>query len=88
MCHGDDDLAATLQYSVRVAPSVVNGTGLTGKYDLTLTWTPDAPAGTPPAPDAVPLVHALRDQLGLRLQARDHMVDVVVVDSASRPDAD
>ena len=73
-------------------------TGLTGRYDVELTWTPDRLGPLPPnAPEAVvrareaidpngpALSTALREQLGLRLEARKDTVDVLVVDRVERP---
>ena len=67
---------------------VVNQTGLTGKFNFTLDWTPDR--GTPPPPDALypGLFTALREQLGLKLEHQTLPVPVVVVDSIAKPDID
>ena len=63
---------------------VVNRTGLAGRYDVELRWTPD-PAGDA-RPDAPPgLVTALREQLGLRLQTDMVPMDHLVIDSVDRP---
>jgi uncharacterized protein (TIGR03435 family) len=61
---------------------IVDKTGLSGKYDVTLKWSPDIrdPAG-------VPLVTALQEQLGLRLESMKAPVDVLVIDSAEKPSA-
>ena len=56
----------------------VDKTGLTGEYDFALSW--DEQAG----PD---LSTALRDQLGLRMEAEKVPVSVFVVDSAQKPSA-
>jgi bla regulator protein BlaR1 len=74
-------------------------TGLTGKYGIDLTWTPDkafeprpveatASAATPPgadipAPEAN-LFAALRESLGLKLERRDVQVHFVVIDHIER----
>ncbi len=72
---------------------VVDSTGLSGRYDIELTWTPGptewvAPPTvanpTPPTGDSS-LVTALREQLGLRLQSQTGPVDVLVIDAAHRP---
>ena len=88
----------------RVLPSGVGDgrpiedeTGLQGTFDFTLEWTPDTaaaprPAGAPPAPPIDPngpsFVTALREQLGLKLEARTGSIEVVVVDRAERPSPD
>ena len=74
---------------------VVNETKLEGQYDFDFKWTNEfavrggpPPAGPPPAPnsgDEPTLVTALQEQLGLKLDARRAMVDVLVVDSAEKP---
>ena len=72
---------------------VVDKTGLTGVYDLDLTWTPEqgppGPDGTAPqaAPssDSVSLFTAVQEQLGLKLDAQRGPVDVLVIESAERP---
>jgi len=72
-------------------------TGLQGNFEFTLEWTPDAaaPARPPDAPPAPPIdpngasfVTALREQLGLKLEARTGSIDVLVVDRAARPSPD
>ncbi len=72
---------------------VIDATGLTGSYDFTLTWTPEAgefnPNGTPvKVLDNVAgpsLNSALEDQLGLRLQPRQVPVEILVIDHLERP---
>jgi uncharacterized protein (TIGR03435 family) len=66
---------------------VVNRTGLTGRYDVELWWTPDPNAAS--APDAPPgLVTALREQLGLRLQTDTVPMEHLLIDSIERPQPD
>jgi Protein of unknown function (DUF3738) len=81
--------------SVRAHP-VIDKTGLTGVYDLDLTWTPEqappGPDGTASPPqssgDSVSLYTAVQEQLGLKLDAQRGPVDVLVIESAERPVAD
>ncbi|MGB7171342.1 MAG: TIGR03435 family protein [Acidobacteriaceae bacterium] len=64
---------------------VVDQTGLTGKYDVTLTWTPDDQRGLP---DSGPsLFTALQEGLGLRLESTRAPVPVLVIDSIEKPSA-
>ena len=76
---------------------VVDQTGLTGKYDLTVTFTPDDslfnghPLGFPkPADDVEPapgLFEAIQEQLGLKLTAEKTQVDVLAIDHVAKPSA-
>lgn len=75
-------------------------TGLTGRYDIDLTWTPDqavgpravdatASADTPPgadipAPEGRSLITALQESLGLKLERRQVPVQVLVIDHIER----
>ena len=94
MLEGNDADAATLVTALSMQPEiggrlVVDKTGLTGKYDFTLKWTPDMGQGTdPPAADAGPtLFTALQDELGLKLQQTKAPVDVIVIDHVEMPSA-
>ena len=62
---------------------VFDATGLTDRFDLTLTWTPDVDGVAPI--DGVSLFTAIQEQLGLRLEPRQAPVEVLVVESAERP---
>lgn len=71
---------------------IYNGTGLTGRYGVTLKFTPDnltAP-GAAPSGDALdqapPLAKALEEQLGLKLVPAKGPRDVIVVDHVERPE--
>jgi len=65
---------------------LVDRTGLSGAFDWDLQWTPDAltPDATISA-TSLPLVTALREQLGLRLEARREPAEVLVIDRVARP---
>jgi bla regulator protein blaR1 len=87
-----------------VGRPVIDRTGLTSFYDLTLKWTPDPgggptpfglPAGVlptappPPAdPDAPNIFTAVQEQLGLKLEAGRGPVEVVVIDRLEKPTLD
>lgn len=88
------DLAWELQSAVLDRP-VVDQTGLTSRFDFTLTWTPDefqSPAVVRvygATGEVFPnLFTAIREQLGLRLAATKAPVDVMVVEHAAAPDRD
>ena len=62
---------------------VVDRTGLTGRYEFTLRFTPP---GLPPAGDDRPdFFTAIQEQLGLRLEATRAPVDTFVIDHIERP---
>jgi len=74
---------------------VVDQSGLSGRYDFTLTFTPDgaqaallggAPGPTGVNPDAAPdLFAAFQQQLGLKLEPTRAPVDVMVIDKVEKP---
>ncbi len=82
--------------SPQVGRFIDDRTGLTGGWDFELTFAPDAPRGPLPAgveppaadPNAPSLFTALREQLGLKLEATKGPVDVLVIDRVSRPSPD
>jgi len=76
------DFAETME--LMVDRPVVDKTGLEGHYDFTLLWTPDVMRAAEPDP-APALFTAVREQLGLRLQATRAMTDVLVIDAATQP---
>lgn len=89
-----DDFSHGLQFVVFALP-VVNRTGLTGRWDGTLRFTPDetqyqtfgAKIVPNEAADAPPPVFtAIQQQLGLKLEAQKTAVDVLIIDHVNRPD--
>jgi uncharacterized protein (TIGR03435 family) len=91
---GSDDTIGLLARELAQSQgrAVVNKTGLTGRYDLTLHWTPDD-APTPllngdPDPNAPPgLFTAIQEQLGLKLESGKSPVPVLVIDHVEPPSA-
>ena len=68
------DLADRLsRASFQLDRPVVDFTGLTGRYDLSLDWAPTDP-----------IFSALEEQLGLKLEARKMPLEVLIVDHADR----
>jgi uncharacterized protein (TIGR03435 family) len=73
--------------------TVVDLTGLTGKYDFQLEFTPDQrptiqPDGTVAAAQlsgGPSIFTALQEQLGLKLESRKHPVDMLILDHADHP---
>lgn len=68
---------------------VVDRTGLTGYYNFTLKWTPDAglaPTGaSPDDPSAPSIFTALQEQLGLKLENGKAPTPVLVIDHIEKP---
>jgi len=80
------------QLSSRVGRSVVDRTGLAGRFDLDVEFSPqaltadgaDAPADRPA--DSGPSIYtAIQEQLGLKLESQKISIDVTVIDSVERP---
>ena len=74
----------------QVGRPIVDRTGLSGRWDFVLTYTPadrlaTGAASDPAAPD---LFTALQEQLGLKLESTQGPVDVLVVDRLERPAGD
>lgn len=73
---------------------VIDRTGLTGNFDVTLEFQPDFqaafttdPARLEPAadPNAPSIFTAVQEQLGLKLESARGSVDVLIVDRADKP---
>ncbi|HLG57020.1 MAG TPA: TIGR03435 family protein [Vicinamibacterales bacterium] len=80
-------LAAELP-SATEGRQVVDRTDLGGMFDVSLTWAADA-IGTNPSPaDAPSIFAAIQEQLGLKLEPTKAPIEVIVIDSAERPQAD
>jgi uncharacterized protein (TIGR03435 family) len=88
------------QLSQRVGRTVVDKTGLKGNYVFSLHWTPDAdeqariraaapglqdPALERPPASGPPLMTAIEEQLGLKLQPTTERVPILVIDHAEQP---
>jgi uncharacterized protein (TIGR03435 family) len=79
---------------------VVDETGLTGRYSFTVKWAPDAsqfiqfrgvgvnlPAVNEAANMPPGLFTAIEEQLGLKLEAKHAMDEVVVIEHVEEPTA-
>ncbi|MGH9241703.1 MAG: TIGR03435 family protein [Vicinamibacterales bacterium] len=64
---------------------VVDATGLTGAFDLDLTFTP---VDVPDPAVGASLFTAIQEQLGLRLEPRQAPMNRLVIESAERPTPD
>jgi uncharacterized protein (TIGR03435 family) len=87
-----DNFASLLQRAVLDRP-VVDSTGLAGRYDFDLDWAPDETqfgGGVPvEGPDAKspPFFTAIKEQLGLELEATRGSVQALVIDHTEPPSA-
>ena len=83
------DLARGIEAATnsRVERPILEGTGLTGTFDVTLHFSPENsdPEHADQTPVGLPLDEALRDQLGLKLQPGKGPVEVVVLDHIEKP---
>jgi uncharacterized protein (TIGR03435 family) len=84
------ELAWVMQRSALDRP-VVDKTGLQGRYDFDLEWTPDetqfggnVPTVNPEHPK-LDLFAAMQQQLGLRLEATRGPIEALVIDRVERP---
>jgi bla regulator protein BlaR1 len=78
-------LLANLLSSQGLSHTVVDKTGLTELYDITLQWSPDE-VGSSDA--SLPSVFtALQEQLGLKLEYNKNLIDVIVIDHIEKPSA-
>ncbi|HZP06022.1 MAG TPA: M56 family metallopeptidase [Terracidiphilus sp.] len=97
--HGGNIDFLTHALSGILGRTVADKTGLTGKYDFSLNWTPDTsmrnalggpelgpPNGEAPVDESGPtLFTALEEQLGLKLESQKGSVDVIVIDHIDPP---
>jgi uncharacterized protein (TIGR03435 family) len=90
------DFASFMESTVLDRP-VVDHTGVAGRFDIAVSFTPDKsqfkghPPQVPPEPDMTEtcpnLFEAIRQQLGLKLVAERAEVDVIAIDHVERPSA-
>ncbi len=63
---------------------VIDETGLTGDFQIELTYLPFGSLQSDPADPAADVFTAVRNQLGLKLEARRGMVDILKIDSVEK----
>jgi len=69
-----------------VSRFTVDKTGVTGRFDVELTWTPDPVSPNTATDSPGPSIFtALQEQLGLKLVSARGPVEVLVVDRVQRP---
>lgn len=67
--------------------TVIDQTGLNGKYDFTLKWSSEFAATGQPS-DEPSLLTAIQEQLGLKLVPTKGPVEVIVIDHIEKPTVD
>jgi uncharacterized protein (TIGR03435 family) len=88
-----ENIAKTLPYTSLygsgIDRTVVDRTGLSGKFDWSIEFTPDLPPGTggnfKPDDTGPTFLEAMRDQLGLKLDAATGPVRVLIIDHVQEP---
>ena len=87
-----ENLAKSLSWFEQIDRAVVDRTGLTGVFDLTLDYVPfarNAQAGAEAAAADASLPStiftALQEQLGLKLESQTGPVNILVIDHVERP---
>jgi uncharacterized protein (TIGR03435 family) len=80
-------MAAALPGMGRLDHAMVDQTGLTGRYDFTIEFTPERPDGGPVPEDAKSpnFIQALKEQLGLKLESIKAPLPLLVIDHVERP---
>jgi uncharacterized protein (TIGR03435 family) len=88
------DFAGLMQAAVLDRP-VLDQTGITGRWDFTLDWTPDdsqfsgmgvkIPPPTDGANQPPALYTAIQEQIGLKLDATKAPADVMIIDHVEKP---
>jgi len=95
--HGQSTALIARWISLQLGSTVIDKTGLTDKYDYSLSFAPDEsmkagilPPGSgrgapPPEAEGPSIFTAVQEQLGLKLEAQKEPVDVVVIDHMEPP---
>ena len=84
-------LSGSLPMLGNLGRPVVDQTGLSGRFDFTLEWTPESnqlePAGADVQPElqGTTFLEALKEQLGLQLKSTKATLDAPVIDRVERP---
>jgi len=70
--------------------TLINKVDLSGLYDIKLQWNPELPVTGEPlsASDRPSVFTAVQEQLGLKLESSKGPVEVLVIESASKPSND
>jgi uncharacterized protein (TIGR03435 family) len=82
-----EDVADAIDYTAMLDRPVVDRTGLAGTYDIKLIYTPNTRANREGEPDLndISVFQAVEEQLGLKLEAQNAPVEMLVVDRVEKP---
>jgi uncharacterized protein (TIGR03435 family) len=82
-----DDIVDAIQNTAFLDRPVVNQAAMTGEYDIKLSYSPDTRfyRAETQDPNDISVFSALQDQLGLKLERRNAIVEVLVVDKVEKP---
>jgi uncharacterized protein (TIGR03435 family) len=86
-------IADSLSIGANLGRPMIDKTGLTGTVDFSLEWKPENTNPVPPGaeapvdPNALSLQEALREQLGIKLQADKASASILVLDHVEHPSA-
>lgn len=72
------------QLSSYLGREVIDRTGLTGQYEISLSFAPVDP-GASPEDSAPSIFQALQDQAGLKIESTKGPVEVLIIDQADKP---
>jgi uncharacterized protein (TIGR03435 family) len=77
--------------ALALGSTIVDKTGLSGAYDIDITYTPERPLpegvnfpGAPADPNGPSIYTALREQLGLKLESQKDQEEILVIDHVER----
>jgi uncharacterized protein (TIGR03435 family) len=67
--------------------TIVDHTGLTGRYSFSVSWAPDTapPSNSPDAGGSPSIFTAVQEQLGLQLKPEKGFLDTIVIDRVDMP---
>jgi uncharacterized protein (TIGR03435 family) len=80
-----ESLANEMGNTFFVDRPVIDRTGLHGTYDLKIEATPEFRYNRDPQPEDISVFSAIREQLGLELEPRRAIVEVLIVDHVEKP---
>jgi uncharacterized protein (TIGR03435 family) len=95
---GGDNTVSLLaaELSKRLGRVVIDKTGIAGRYDVVLTWSPDDRTSVPPSANSAisaaanlgpSIFTAIEEQLGPKLESQRGPVQVLVIDTIEMPSA-